>query len=232
MIRYASTRARWTLIGAAVGSLLLLGLTVLSLRPGKEEQALAFAQPWEPPSTTALSLLPAEPDDPAIVPVPARSEAPAGAAATRQTTTLRPTTRPSATPAPPTRPTPPPVVEPNLSLRADGEADGSTKARGRSFKDVRDGSLGTFWSPIGVTGEISNKWPVPVTLSRIRIREARGGGRIGAWQVRNHDNGRVLASGNGAGVITFAPVALRKITFVILGAGGTPRVAEYETFAR
>jgi hypothetical protein len=73
---------------------------------------------------------------------------------------------------------------------------------------------------------------VPVRLSRIRIREAPGGGRIGAWQVRNHDNDAVLASGNGAGVITFAPVSLRKITFVILGAAGTPRVAEYETFAR
>jgi hypothetical protein len=71
-----------------------------------------------------------------------------------------------------------------------------------------------------------------VTVSRIRIREAPGGGRIGAWQVRNHDNDAVLAAGNGAGVITFASVSLRKITFVILGADGTPRVGEYETFAR
>jgi hypothetical protein len=73
---------------------------------------------------------------------------------------------------------------------------------------------------------------VPVTVSRIRIREAGGGGRIGSWQVRNHDNDAVLASGSGAGVITFAPVSLRKITFVIRSADGTPRVAEYETFAR
>ncbi|WP_167493064.1 hypothetical protein [Micromonospora ureilytica] len=50
--------------------------------------------------------------------------------------------------------------------------------------------------------------------------------------MRTHDNGGFVASGDGAGVITFAPVSLRKITFVILGAEGTPRVAEYETFAR
>jgi hypothetical protein len=221
MIWYASPRARWTLIGAAVGSILLIGSTVLLLRPGQEEPALTFAEPWQPP------VLPSEPAGPAVVPVPASSAAPAStapasAATARPTATRRPTTRP-----PTTKP-----AEPNLSLRADGEADGSTKAQGRSFKDVRDGSLSTFWSPVGVTGEISIKWPVPVTLSRIRIREAPGGGRIRAWQVRNHDNDAVLASGTGAGVITFAPVALRKITFVVLGADGTPRVAEYETFAR
>jgi hypothetical protein len=230
MIWEASTRARWTLIGAAVGSVLLLGTAALVLRPDKEEPALSFAEPWEPPSAAARPS-PSEPNDPAIVPVPPRSTGPAGARATRPTATLRPRTRPPATRAPATRPAPP-RAEPNLSLRADGEADGSTKAQGTSFKDVRDGDLGTFWSPIGETGEISNKWPVPVTVSRIRIREAPGGGRIGAWQVRNHDNDAVLAAGNGAGVITFASVSLRKITFVILGANGTPRVGEYETFAR
>ena len=226
MIWDASPRARWTLVGVVVGSILLLGLTVLMFRPEKDEPALSFAEPWEPPSAAAPPPSPSEPDDDAItgpvpVPVPAKTTA----------ATRRPATRPPVTHARTTRPAPPPIG-PNLSLRADGEADGSTKAEGTSFKDVRDGDLGTFWSPIGETGEISNKWPVPVTLSRIRIREAAGGGRIAAWQVRNHDNDALLASGTGAGVIRFAPVSLRKITFVILGAAGTPRVAEYETFAR
>lgn len=230
MIWYASARARWTLIGAAIGSVLLLGSTVLMLLPGRQESELAFGEPWEPPSVDALPSLSAEPSGPATDTVPA-SSAPAGATETRAPATTRPTTRPPATNAPTTRPTPPPDG-PNLSLRADGEADGSTKAQGRSFKDVRDGSLRTFWSPVGVTGEISIKWPVPVVVSRIRIREAAGGGRIGTWQVRNHDDDAVLASGDGAGTISFPPVSLRKITFVILGAGGTPRVAEYETFAR
>ncbi|MCA2212047.1 hypothetical protein [Jidongwangia harbinensis] len=49
--------------------------------------------------------------------------------------------------------------------------------------------------------------------------------------MRNHDDDdAILASGTGAGEITFRPVALRKITFVVLSANGTPRVAEYRTF--
>ena len=222
MIWYASTRARWTLVGAVVGSLLVVGFTVLVLRPVQPEQVLEVAGPWEPPSAVAPPVVPSEPEDQATTPPPARTSNPPKAAVTR-----RPTSRPPVSRTPSKRPTP--SAGPNLSLRADGEADGSTKAQGRSFKDVRDGDLGTFWSPIGTTGEISIKWPVPVSVSRIRIREASGGGRIGSWQVRNHDDNAVLAAGNGAGTITFAPVSLRKITFVILAADGTPRVAEYET---
>ena len=223
MIWYASPRARWTLISAVAGSLLLFGFAVLALRPTPPEQELAVAGPWEPPSAAAPPpIVSSEPDDQATTAAPARTSSPSKTPATR-----RPTTRPPVTRTPSKRPTPP--AGPNLSLRADGEADGSTKAQGRSFKDVRDGDLGTFWSPIGTTGEISIKWPVPVTVSRIRIREAPGGGRIGAWQVRNHDNDALLATGDGAGTIAFAPVSLRKITFVILGADGMPRVAEYET---
>ena len=226
MIWYASARARWTLVGAVVGSLLVVGFTVLVLRPAPPEPALEVAGPWEPPSAVVPPAVPpvvaSEPEDQATTPPPARTSTPPKAAVTS-----RPTTRPPVTRSPSKRPAPP--AGPNLSLRADGEADGSTKAQGRSFKDVRDGDLGTFWSPIGTTGEISIKWPVPVSVSRIRIREASGGGRIGSWQVRNHDNNAVLAAGDGAGTITFAPVSLRKITFVILAADGTPRVAEYET---
>ncbi|MFI7547506.1 hypothetical protein [Actinoplanes sp. NPDC049599] len=229
MIWQASARARWTLIAAVAGSVLLIGLTVLALRPDREPPPLAFAEPWSPPSAAEPATFPAEPADPSVLPISPQSTAPASATGTRPPATRRPTTRP---PAPTTRPTTPPPAAPNLSLRGDGEADGSTKAEGRSFKDVRDGSLSTFWSPVGVTGEVSIKWPVPVTVSRIRIREAPGGGRIGAWQVRNHDTNAVLAAGSGAGTITFTPVSLRKITFVIRGADGTPRVAEYETFAR
>jgi pectate lyase len=226
-IWYASARARWTLVGAVAGSLLVLVFTVLVLRPVPEEPAPAVAGPWEPPSAAAAPIAVSEPDDQATTPAPVRTSDPAKTSATRPPATRRPPTRPPATRAPSKRPSPP--AGPNLSLRADGEADGSTKAQGRSFKDVRDGDLGTFWSPIGTTGEISIKWPVPVPVSRIRIREAAGGGRIGAWQVRNHDDDALLAAGDGAGTITFAPVSLRKITFVILAADGTPRVAEYET---
>ncbi|MBL7260124.1 hypothetical protein [Paractinoplanes lichenicola] len=121
-----------------------------------------------------------------------------------------------------------PAPQPNLSLRGDGGADGSTKADGTSFKDVRDGDLGTAWSPVGRTGEIAVKWQTPVTLSRIKIRETAAA--IVTWQVRDHDSGSILATGTGAGTITFKPVTLRKIAFVILSATSTPRVAEFETF--
>jgi pectate lyase len=118
----------------------------------------------------------------------------------------------------------------NLSLAAD--SDGSSKASGTSYGDVRDGSMSTYWSPTGTTGRISIKWGSNTRVSSIVIREASGAvGNIGSWQVVNNDNGAVLASGTGAGVITFTPTTLRKINFVILSASGTPRVAEFETYA-
>ena len=69
-------------------------------------------------------------------------------------------------------------------------------------------------------------------MSRINIREASGAaGTIGSWQVINADTGAVLASGSGAGVITFPATSLSKITFKITSSTGTPRVAEFETYA-
>ncbi|BCJ51383.1 hypothetical protein Asp14428_28580 [Actinoplanes sp. NBRC 14428] len=242
-IWYASARARWTLIGAALGSVVLLAATAMALQPDEPEQVLAYPVPWEPPSAAAPPIFPSVPGGPGIVPILPTStppagdaptgSAPGGAGPTGPASTSVAVTRLPATHRPTTPPpyTPPPPSGPNLSLRYDGGADGSSKAYGRSFKDVRDGNMGTFWSPIGTTGEISVKWTSPVTLSRIRIREAPGGGRIGSWRLRNHDNGAILASGNGAGTITFGRVTLRKITFIVLDAAGTPRVGEYETYA-
>ncbi|WP_285688582.1 hypothetical protein [Actinoplanes sp. NBRC 103695] len=220
--------ARWTLAGAVVGSILLLGATVLLVgRPEPEAPPLELAGPWEPPPVVDT---PYSWESAPVSSAPAAAPITTSPAATRSPAKRPPATKPPRTAPPTTRPATPPAA-PNQSLRDDGGADGSTKAQGRSFKDVRDGDLGTFWSPVGATGEISVKWTVPVPVSRIRIRES-GDRRIGNWQVRNHDNDAVLASGSGAGVITFRAVTLRKITFVILGSRGTPRVAEYETFAR
>jgi pectate lyase len=94
----------------------------------------------------------------------------------------------------------------------------------------RPATRATFWSPEGPTGEISIKYDTPVTLSRVIIRGAAGGGAIQAWRLSDHDTGDALASGTGAGSIAFAPRRLRKITFEILRADGTPRVAEFETY--
>jgi len=126
-------------------------------------------------------------------------------------------------------PTTPPPSGTNLSIGAD--ADGSSKASGTSYGNVVDGNMNTYWSPNGSTGRISVKWGSAVTVGRINIRTASGSGTIGSWRVVNNDNGAVLATGSGAGVITFSRTSLRKINFEILSASGTPRVAEFETYA-
>jgi hypothetical protein len=118
----------------------------------------------------------------------------------------------------------------NLSIGAG--ADGSSKASGTSYGNVVDGDMSTYWSPNGTTGRISVKWGSATTVSSINIREAAGSeGIIGSRRVVNHDTGAVLASGTGAGVITFPATSLRKIDFEILSASGTPKVAEFETYA-
>lgn len=118
----------------------------------------------------------------------------------------------------------------NLSIGAG--SDGSSKASGTSYGDVRDGNLGTYWSPAGTTGSISIKWGSATTVSRVNIREASGAtGAIGSWRLVNADNGAVLKTGSGAGAISFSATSLKKLTFEITGANGTPRVAEYETYA-
>ncbi|WP_406067827.1 polysaccharide lyase family 1 protein [Micromonospora sp. NBC_01638] len=138
-----------------------------------------------------------------------------------------PQTPPPTTP-PPT--TPPPPSGTNLSLGAG--ADGSSKASGTSYGNVKDGSISTYWSPDGSTGSISIKWGSTTRVSRVIIREPSGTqGSIGSWQLINHDTGGVLASGSGAGSISFSATSLSKITFKINSSSGTPRVGEFETYA-
>ena len=72
----------------------------------------------------------------------------------------------------------------------------------------------------------------PRRCPRIIIREASGAtGASASWQVINADTGAVLKSGSGAGVITFTATSLKKITFEITSSTGTPKVAEFETYA-
>ncbi|MET8307066.1 polysaccharide lyase family 1 protein [Micromonospora sp. NPDC005173] len=143
-----------------------------------------------------------------------------------------PTTPPPTTPPPTTPPptTPPPPSGTNLSLGAG--ADGSSKASGTSYGNVRDGGISTYWSPVGSTGSISIKWGSATRVSRVIIREPSGTqGSVGSWQLINHDTGAVLASGAGAGSITFSATSLVKITFKINSSSSTPRVGEFETYA-
>jgi pectate lyase len=147
------------------------------------------------------------------------------------TPTASPTSSPSASPSPSVSPTPSTSPGgPNLSIGAG--ADGSGKASGTSYGNVIDGNMSTYWSPSGSTGYISVKWGTAKSVGRINIREASGAtGFIGAWQVLNADTGAVLKSGTGAGVITFPASSQKKITFKITSSSGTPRVAEFETYA-
>ena len=137
--------------------------------------------------------------------------------------------RPARPRRPPSDPEPTPSGT-NLSIGAG--SDGSSKASGTSYGNVSDGNLSTYWSPTGSTGSISIKWGSATTVSTINIREASGAaGVIGSWQVINGDTGAVLASGSGAGVITFPATSLKKVTFEITSSTGTPKVAEFETYA-
>ncbi|GHH94904.1 pectate lyase family protein [Streptomyces capillispiralis] len=140
-------------------------------------------------------------------------------------------TEPDPTEPDPTDPDPTdPPSGTNLSLGAG--ADGSSKADGTSYGNVRDGSMSTYWSPAGSTGSVSVKWGTATTVSKVTIREAAGAeGAIRSYRVVNHDTGAVLASGSGAGVIGFPATSLKKITFEITGSSGTPRIAEFETYA-
>ncbi|CAL9439409.1 hypothetical protein SUDANB15_02196 [Streptomyces sp. enrichment culture] len=128
----------------------------------------------------------------------------------------------------PTDPTPPTGT--NLSLGAG--ADGSSKASGTSYGNVRDGNMSTHWSPAGSTGSVSVKWGSATTVSKADIREAAGSeGAIRSWRLVNHDTGAVLASGGGAGAVSFPSTSLKKITLEITSSSGTPKVAEFETYA-
>ncbi|MEV3935286.1 right-handed parallel beta-helix repeat-containing protein [Glycomyces sp. NPDC049804] len=152
-----------------------------------------------------------------------------------QTPSQSPSQTPSQPPtAPTTGPTDPGTSNPpggtNLSLGAG--ADGSSKADGTSYGNVIDGSMSTYWSPSGTTGRVSVKWSSAKTIDTVNIREAAGSeGTIDNWQVVDNVTGAVLASGTGAGVISFTAVATTKINFVITSASGTPRVAEFEVYA-
>ena len=160
------------------------------------------------------------------------ASAPATTAAAPSTTKPAPAVT-TAAPAPTkTGATPTPAVTGGTNLSLGAGADGSGKSGGTSYGNVRDGNLGTHWSPNGATGNVSIKWSTAITVSRVVIRPATGSaGTIGAWQLLNGDTGAVLKSGTGAGPISFPATSLKKITFSITGATGTPTVAEFETYA-
>lgn len=144
-----------------------------------------------------------------------------------------PTPTPTTPTTPPTTPTPDPTQPSGTNLSIGAGSDGSSKADGTSYGSVRDGDMSTYWSPSGSTGSVSIKWGSATAVSSAVIRESAGStGVIGSWRLLNADTGAVLATGSGAGVVTFPQTSLKKITFEITGATGTPKVAEFETYAQ
>ncbi|MFI5841975.1 pectate lyase [Catenuloplanes sp. NPDC051500] len=122
------------------------------------------------------------------------------------------------------------AAETNLSLS--GGADGSSKASGTSYGNVKDGDTGTYWAPSSATGSISVKWGSATTVSSVVIKQASGGGSITAWRLLNADSGAVLSSGSGSpSTISFTAASLKKVTLDITGASAAPRIAEFETYA-
>ncbi|GAB7051816.1 hypothetical protein JCM9534A_69420 [Catenuloplanes indicus JCM 9534] len=118
----------------------------------------------------------------------------------------------------------------NLSLS--GGADGSSKASGTSYGNVKDGDTGTYWAPGSATGYVSVKWSSATTVSSVVIKQASGGGSISAWRLLNADSGAVLASGSGSpSTINVAATSLKKVTLDITSASGVPRIAEFETYS-
>jgi pectate lyase len=166
-----------------------------------------------PTSNTSISIPYAYSLDPASC-VPSVVTATAGAGTGLQVsngscTPTSPTGGPTSAGPPPSSPTPTPT---------------------QSYGNVIDGNLSTYWSPNGPTGSISVKWSSAQTVARINIREASGSS-IGSWQVLNGDTGAVLKTGSGGGVISFTATSLKKLTLTITGSSGTPRIAEFETYA-
>ncbi|MFF1873302.1 polysaccharide lyase family 1 protein [Kitasatospora herbaricolor] len=151
---------------------------------------------------------------------------------TPQTPSPNPTTPGSTPTANPTTPTSTPTQPSGTNLSIGAGADGSSKADGTSYGNVKDGNLSTYWSPAGSAGSVSVKWSSPTAVASINIREAAGSaGSIGSWRVLNGDTGAVLTSGSGAGAIAVPRTSLSKITFEITSSTGTPKVAEFETYA-
>lgn len=116
----------------------------------------------------------------------------------------------------------------NLALSAD--ADGSSKASGTSYGNVKDGDTSSYWSPSGSTGRISIK-NLNTTINAVRIVETSSSGTITSWTLESHDTGATLASGSSVpDVIEFSDVSLSKVSFYINGASGTPQISEFEVY--
>ncbi|MGP9799352.1 pectate lyase family protein [Rheinheimera sp. NSM] len=121
----------------------------------------------------------------------------------------------------------------NLAITGPGAgADGSSKASGTSYGDIKDANLQTYWQPSGNNGQrVSVKWSSAVSANQVVLREQ--GNNITGWRLVNNDNGAVLASGSSIGsskTVNFNAVSTKKLNLDILSASAAPRIAEFEVY--
>ncbi|MDX3772635.1 pectate lyase [Chromatiaceae bacterium AAb-1] len=121
----------------------------------------------------------------------------------------------------------------NLALNGPGAAaDGSSKASGTSYGDVKDGNLQSYWQPSSNNNQrVSVKWSSATSFNQVVLREQ--GNNITSWRLVNNDNGNQLASGTTVGsnrVIDFNTVSAKKVNLEVLTASGAPRIAEFEVY--
>ncbi len=121
----------------------------------------------------------------------------------------------------------------NLALNGPGAAaDGSSKASGTSYGDVKDGNLQSYWQPSSNNNQrVSVKWNSAISFNQVVLREV--GNNITSWRLVNNDNGNQIASGTSVGsnrVVDFNTVNAKKVNLEILTASGAPRIAEFEVY--
>jgi pectate lyase len=121
----------------------------------------------------------------------------------------------------------------NLAITGPGAAsDGSSKASGISYTDIRDGNLQSAWQPTATSNQrVSVKWNSAVQLNRVVLKEI--GSAVTSWRLVNNDNGAQLASGTTIGsnrIINFATISSKKLNLEVISASSAPRIAEFEVY--
>lgn len=121
----------------------------------------------------------------------------------------------------------------NLAITGPGAgADGSSKASGISYTDIRDGNIQTGWQPTASANQrVSVKWGSAVQLNQVILKEI--GSTVTSWRLVNNDNGAQLASGTTIGsnkIIDLATISSKKLNLEIISATSAPRIAEFEVY--
>ncbi len=120
----------------------------------------------------------------------------------------------------------------NLTLTASGAgADGSSKASGSSYNNVRDGDTTTFWSPASSSGEyVAVKWSGDISSTTIILREPSNS--VTDWHLETKE-GQILASGSSIGnelLIQYNLISTQKIYLYLNSASSIPQISEFEVY--